>query len=91
MTGALRRFLVEAGEAVDEFMIRAIIPVNLRPIHWIEEMYDSMGNRFGLVFLDLPINETTTQARFRVLKEKMDALKSTPEAFVAFGENGFAR
>ena len=85
MTGALRRFMAEAGEAVDEFMIRAIIPVNLRPIHWIEEMDDSMGNRFGLVFLDLPINETTTQARFRALKEKMDALKSTPEAFVAFG------
>lgn len=85
MTGALRRFLAEGGEAVDEFMIRAIIPVNLRPIRSIEEMDDSMGNRFGLVFLDLPINETTTQARFRVLKEKMDALKASPEAFVAFG------
>jgi diacylglycerol O-acyltransferase len=85
MTGALRRFLAEGGEAVDEFMIRAIIPVNLRPIHWIEEMDDSMGNRFGLVFLDLPINETTTSDRFRALKERMDELKRTPEAFVAFG------
>ena len=85
MTGALRRFLAEGGEAVDEFMIRAIIPVNLRPIHWIEEMDDSMGNRFGLVFLDLPVNEKTSRARFRVLKEKMDALKASPEAFVAFG------
>lgn len=85
MTGALRRFLADAGEPVDEFMIRAIIPVNLRPIHWIEEMDDSMGNRFGLVFLDLPINESTTPGRFRVLKERMDALKKTPEAFVAFG------
>lgn len=85
MTGALRRFLAEAGEPVDEFTIRAIIPVNLRPIHRIEEMDDSMGNRFGLVFLDLPINEKTTQGRFRVLKERMDALKRTPEAYVAFG------
>jgi WS/DGAT/MGAT family acyltransferase len=85
MTGALRRFLAEGGEAVDEFTIRAIIPVNLRPIHWIEEMDDSMGNRFGLVFLDLPINESTTAGRFRRLKERMDALKETPEAFVAFG------
>lgn len=85
MTGALRRFLAEGGEPVDEFMIRAIIPVNLRPIHWIEEMDDSMGNRFGLVFLDLPIHETTTQGRFKALKERMDALKNTPEAFVAFG------
>jgi WS/DGAT/MGAT family acyltransferase len=85
MTGALRRFLAEAGESVDEFTIRAIIPVNLRPIHSIEEMDDSMGNRFGLVFLDLPVNEKTTEARFRALKERTDAMKGTPEAFVAFG------
>jgi WS/DGAT/MGAT family acyltransferase len=85
MTGALRRSLAEGGEPVDEFMIRAIIPVNLRPINWIEEMDDSMGNRFGLVFLDLPTNETTMEGRFRGLKQRMDALKNTPEAFVAFG------
>ena len=85
MTGALRRFLAEAGEPVDEFTIRAIIPVNLRPVHSIEEMDDSMGNRFGLVFLDLPVNEKTTESRFRGLKQRMDAMKGTPEAFVAFG------
>lgn len=85
MTGALRRFLAEAGEPVDEFTIRAIIPVNLRPVRSIEEMDDSMGNRFGLVFLDLPVNEKTTESRFRGLKERMDAMKGTPEAFVAFG------
>ena len=45
MTGALRHFLAEAGEPVDDFAIRAIIPVNLRPVHSIEEMDDSMGNR----------------------------------------------
>jgi WS/DGAT/MGAT family acyltransferase len=85
MTGALRRFLAEAGEPVDEFTIRAIIPVNLRPVHSIEEMDDSMGNRFGLVFLDLPVNEKTTESRFRGLKQRMDEMKGTPEAFVAFG------
>jgi len=85
MTGALRRFLAEAGEPVDEFTIRAIIPVNLRPVHSIEEMDNSLGNRFGLVFLDLPVNEKTTESRFRGLKERMDAMKGTPEAFVAFG------
>jgi diacylglycerol O-acyltransferase len=85
MTGALRRFLAEVGEPVDEITIRAIIPVNLRPIRSIEEMDDSMGNRFGLVFLDLPVNQKTTESRFRALKESMDALKGTPEAFVSFG------
>jgi len=85
MTGALRRLLAAAGEPVDEFSIRAIIPVNLRPIRSIEEMDDSMGNRFGLIFLDLPIHGKTIEARFRGLKERMDALKGTPEALVAFG------
>jgi len=85
MTGALRRFLAEAGEPVDEFTVRAIIPVNLRAIHSIEEMDDSMGNRFGLIFLDLPIHGKSIDARFHGLKERMDALKGTPEAFVAFG------
>ncbi|MGB8329703.1 MAG: wax ester/triacylglycerol synthase family O-acyltransferase [Polyangiales bacterium] len=85
MTGALRRFLAEAGEPVDELTVRAIIPVNLRPIRSIEEMDNSMGNRFGLIFLDLPIHGKTIEARFQGLKERMDALKGTPEAFVAFG------
>jgi len=85
LTGALRHFLAEAGEPVDELTVRAIVPVNLRPIHRIEEMDDSMGNRFGLVFLDLPVCEKTTGSRLRSLKEGMDALKCTPEAFVAFG------
>ena len=85
MTGALRRFLAEAGEPVDELSVRAIIPLNLRPVHWIEEMDDSMGNRFGLVFLDLPVHEETPESRMRTLKERMDAIKGTPEAVVAFG------
>ena len=85
MTGALRRFLAEAGEPVDEFTVRAIVPVNLRPIQRIEDMDDSMGNRFGLVFLDLPVNESTSETRLRAVKQRMDAAKNTPEAFVSFG------
>ena len=85
MTGALRQFLAEAGEPVDEFSVRAIIPLNLRPVRSIEEMDDSMGNRFGLVFLDLPVHEKTPESRMRALKERMDAIKGTPEALVAFG------
>jgi diacylglycerol O-acyltransferase len=48
-------------------------------------MDDSMGNRFGLVFLDLPINEKANESRFRGLEERMDALEGAPDAFVAFG------
>ena len=84
MTGALRSFLAEFGEPVDEFSIRAIVPVNLRRAHLVENVDDSMGNRFGLIFLELPIHEQTTHARMRALKERMDTIKRTPEALVAF-------
>src|SRR5262249_47826946 len=51
VSGALRDYLVEQGDSVDALMIRALVPVNLRPL---EKAY-KLGNRFGLVFLDLPI------------------------------------
>lgn len=51
------------GEPVDDLTIRAIIPVNLRPVRSIEEMDDSMGNRFGL---DLPLNERPSGRDFEL-------------------------
>ena len=48
-------------------------------------MDDSMGNRFGLVFLDLPVNEKTAEEDSAVSKSGWMRLKGTPEAFVAFG------
>ena len=52
VTGALRAYLVRRGDAVDGVVIRALVPVNLRPL---EQAY-RLGNKFGLVFLDLPID-----------------------------------
>ncbi len=84
LTGALRAYLHERGEAVDDLTLRAIVPVNLRPARWIEEMPDSLGNRFGLVFLDLPVDAGAPPERLRRLKQDMDRIKGTPEALVAF-------
>jgi WS/DGAT/MGAT family acyltransferase len=85
MTGAFRRYLLARGDDVEGLTIRAIVPVNLRPVNWIEEMDDSLGNRFGLVFLDLPVWAQTPLERLSRLKKNMDALKESPEAVVAFG------
>src|ERR1700716_1189250 len=52
VAGALREYLEERGEPVDEFEIRAAVPVNLRPI----ERGLELGNSFGLVFVPLPIS-----------------------------------
>ncbi|HEU4326403.1 MAG TPA: wax ester/triacylglycerol synthase family O-acyltransferase [Roseiflexaceae bacterium] len=80
-TGALRRYLQGRGERVDGMDIRAVVPVNLRPMSGPIEL----GNRFGLVFLPLPVGIEDVFERLHELKRRMDAIKGSPEALVAFG------
>lgn len=81
MTGALRRYLLQNGQAIKDLDIRAIVPVNLRP----PDERNLMGNRFGLVYISLPVGIQDPLERLTVLKQRMDAIKDTPEAVVAFG------
>ncbi|NOK60029.1 MAG: wax ester/triacylglycerol synthase family O-acyltransferase [Chloroflexi bacterium AL-W] len=81
VTGALRRYLQGRDETINSINIRAVIPVNLRPPKAPLEL----GNKFGLVFLELPIGIEDVSARFIELKKRMDAIKNSPEALVAFG------
>jgi WS/DGAT/MGAT family acyltransferase len=81
MSGALRRYLQDRGEEVEGLNFRAIIPVNLRPPGTEEQL----GNKFGLVFLPLPIGIADPNERLHELKQHMDALKDSLEAPVAFG------
>lgn len=81
MTGALRRYLQHRGQAVEGVNIRAAVPVNLRrPDAPLE-----LGNKFGLVFLSLPVGLTDPVERLNELKRRMDDLKDSPEAIVVFG------
>lgn len=83
MTGALRRYMVRQGEEPERRLsFRAAIPVNLRSPR---EPFSDLGNRFGLVFLSLPVGIEDPLDRLRVLRRNMEKLKSTPEAAVAFG------
>ncbi|WP_168210474.1 WS/DGAT/MGAT family O-acyltransferase [Persicimonas caeni] len=84
LTGAYRRYLIERGDNVDDRDIRALVPVNLRPVRRVEDMPDELGNHFGLVFLTLPVTEATAAGRLRRVKECMDELKKSPEAFILF-------
>jgi len=81
VAGALRRYLQARGAKVGDLNFRAIVPVNLRPQD--EEL--QLGNRFGLVFLSLPVGIEDPVERLRELKRRMDALKDTPEPLAAFG------
>jgi len=84
MTGALRRYLIGRGEAVDNLNFRAAVPVNLRPI---SKAYQ-LGNQFGLVFLSLPVGIADQLERLFELKRRMDALKNSAEPIVVFGALG---
>jgi WS/DGAT/MGAT family acyltransferase len=81
VAGALRRYVEARGQAPED--LRAVVPVNLRPLH--EPLPRELGNRFGLVFLPLPLGVEEPVARLWELKRRMDRLKRSPEAAVTFG------
>lgn len=70
-TGALRRHLMQRGEDVCSLQIRALVPVNLRH----RRDTDSLGNRFGLVPLLLPLHEPDPVTRVLTLGQRMQALR----------------
>ena len=81
VAGALGKYLRSRGEPIGGLNFRAIVPVNLRPAD--EDL--KLGNAFGLVFLSLPVGIDDPLDRLYELKKRMDAIKGTPEAIVAFG------
>jgi WS/DGAT/MGAT family acyltransferase len=81
VTGALRRYLEGRGDDVEGLDIRAIVPVNLRR----PEEAGQLGNRFGLVFLSLPVGIRDPLKRLVTLRKRMDEIKDSPEAVVAIG------
>jgi WS/DGAT/MGAT family acyltransferase len=81
MSGALRRYLLARGEKVEGLNFRAIVPVDLRKPGTEKEL----GNKFGLVFLSLPVGVVDPDERLGELRRRMDSLKGSLEAPVAFG------
>ena len=83
VTGALREWLDEHGGCPPGLEVRALVPVNLRAGD-----RGGLGNRFGLVYLPLPLGEREPRARLVELKRRADAVKASPDAVVAFGVLG---
>ena len=78
--GALRDYMVKKGDNADGVEIRAVVPVNLRPIDKAHEL----GNQFGLVFVELPIGVEDPIERVMMVRDRMQALKGSPQPIVAF-------
>jgi diacylglycerol O-acyltransferase / wax synthase len=81
MTGALRRYLIDRHSLVEE--LRAMVPFNLRALD--QPLPRELGNRFGLVYLQLPVGIRGRRKRLDEVHRRMDAIKHSPEGAVAYG------
>jgi diacylglycerol O-acyltransferase / wax synthase len=81
VAGALRSYLERRGETVSGVTVRALVPVNLRP----PEKAWKLGNRFGLVFLDLPLGIENPVERLYAVRANMQQLKGSYQPLLALG------
>jgi len=79
--GALGGYLRRHGEATDGLVIRAAVPVNLRD----PAAAASLGNYFGLVFLELPIGIRDPLERLFEVHAAMKQLKGSYQPLLTLG------
>ena len=80
VAGAIGAWLRDEGDDPAGKEIRAMVPVNLRPI---EDAWQ-LGNRFGLAPLVLPIGIDNPVARVAAVRARMSELKSSYQPLLAF-------
>ncbi len=81
VAGAIGAYLQSFGDDVAGKEIRAMVPVNLRPI---EQAYQ-LGNRFGLAPVVLPIGLVNPVERVYEVRRRMGQLKGSMQPLMAFG------
>ena len=82
VSGALRHYLQDRGSAVAE--IQAMVPFNLRPLD--EPVPQELGNKFGLVFLPLPVGTSGSYRRLVEVHRRMDEIKDGRDGPVSYGD-----
>ena len=80
VAGAIGQYLRDKGEDPAGKEIRAMVPVNLRPL---EEAW-KLGNRFGLAPLTLPIGIENPIERVYAVRARMNELKGSYQPLLAF-------
>jgi WS/DGAT/MGAT family acyltransferase len=81
VAGAIGEYLRARGEQVQGKEIRAMVPVNLRPM---DQAY-KLGNQFGLAPLVLPIGLDNPVERVYEVRRRMGGLKDSMQPLLAFG------
>lgn len=78
MAGGLRRYLTRFGEPDESLSFRCAMPVSLRPLEAMSEL----GNRFGLIFLPLPVGIADSELRLSRIRENSARLRRSAEPMV---------
>ena len=81
VSGALRHYLQDHGSAVGE--IQAMVPFNLRPLD--QPVPRELGNKFGLVFLPLPVGTSGAYRRLLEVHARMQEIKDGRDGAVSYG------
>ena len=81
VAGAIGSYLRAQGDDTSGQEIRAMVPINLRPM---EDAW-KLGNRFGLVPLVLPIGIDNPIERVFAVRARMNALKGSLQPLITFG------
>ena len=81
VAGAIGSYLASKGDDPTGQEIRAMVPVNLRPL----EQAWQLGNKFGLAPLMLPIGMANPVERLYAVRSRMKDLKGSFQPMMAFG------
>lgn len=82
LAGALGRYLDSHGDHTAGVTIRATVPVNLRSEG---DAQMELGNRFGLVFVELPVGMRHPLQRLFAVHQSMQSLKASSQALATYG------
>jgi diacylglycerol O-acyltransferase / wax synthase len=80
VAGAMRRYLAEKGDRTEGVECRAMAPIDMR-----EPGDLSLGNRFGIIAVLLPVGIEHPLERLVIVRQRMLALKTSYEPAVTLG------
>ena len=80
VAGAVGRLLRESDEHPEH--LHAMVPFNLRPLD--EPLPPELGNRFGIVLLELPVGIEDPIARVRDVRRQMRSIKRSDEGVLSY-------
>ena len=80
VAGAMRRYLADCGDKTEGVECRALVPIDLRQPGDV-----GLGNRFGVIAVELPVGIEHPLERLMTVRRRMLALKTSYEPAVTLG------